>query len=169
MNPRLQLVQGDITQLDVDAIVNAANSSLLPGGGVCGAIHRAGGPAIAEACASIGHCPTGGAVITTGGNLMAPYVIHAVGPVWSGGEQNELQLLADAYRNSLLCAAEHHLQSVAFPNISTGIFGFPKEKAATIAIDAVHEFLHRHTVPHRVVFCCFDRENYDLYAKLLKY
>ncbi len=141
----LQVVHGDITRMEVDAVVNAANSGLLGGGGVDGAIHGAGGPAIGAACKAIrdakGGCPTGEAVITTGGLLPAPYVIHAVGPVWKGGAQNEDALLANAYRNSIRLAAEHHLRTVAFPNISTGIYGFPRERAADIAIRAVREAL----------------------------
>jgi O-acetyl-ADP-ribose deacetylase (regulator of RNase III) len=160
-------VQGDITQLKAGAIVNAANSSLLPGGGVCGAIHRAGGPAIAEACRAIGHCAEGEVVITTGGRLNAKYIIHAVGPVWQGGNHHEDQLLASAYRNSLLRAAEHQLSSIVFPNISTGIFGYPKERAAAIAVHTVQRFLEQHSVPAEVIFCCYDSDNYDLYRKLL--
>ncbi|HEY4110005.1 macro domain-containing protein [Puia sp.] len=141
MNLRIQLQQGDITKMTTDAIVNAANSLLLGGGGVDGAIHRAGGPAILDQCRAIrnrqGGCATGEAVITSGGNLPARYVIHTVGPVWQGGGNREEALLANAYRNSLQLAADHGLHSVAFPNISTGIF------------------------------VCFDRENYDLYAELL--
>jgi O-acetyl-ADP-ribose deacetylase (regulator of RNase III) len=168
----LQVVHGDITRMKVDAIVNAANSGLLGGGGVDGAIHRAGGPAIMEACRAIrdaeGGCPTGEAVITTGGLLPAPYVIHAVGPVWHGGGQNEDALLASAYRNSVKLAAKHHLRTLAFPNISTGIYGFPRERAADIAIAAVREALAEAPGIEQVTFVCFDDENYRLYRERLR-
>jgi O-acetyl-ADP-ribose deacetylase (regulator of RNase III) len=171
MRPRFQLLRGDITKIAADAIVNAANSSLLGGGGVDGAIHRAGGPAILEECQAIrarqGGCKTGEAVITTGGRLPARYVIHAVGPVWNGGLNGERELLAAAYRNSLRLAVEHGLSTVAFPNISTGIYGFPKEKAAEIAVATVTEFLGEHSELKQVLFVCFDQENYQLYAGLL--
>ncbi len=167
----LQVVHGDITRMEVDAIVNAANSGLLGGGGVDGAIHGAGGPAIMEACRAIrdaqGGCPTGEAVITTGGRLAAPYVIHAVGPVWHGGDQGEDELLANAYRNSIRLAAQHHLRRLAFPNISTGIYGFPRERAADIAIAAVREALAAAPEIEQVTFVCFDDENYRLYRERL--
>ncbi|MFS8975172.1 O-acetyl-ADP-ribose deacetylase [Cupriavidus necator] len=167
----LQVVHGDITRMEVDAIVNAANSGLLGGGGVDGAIHGAGGPAIMEACRAIrdaqGGCPTGEAVITTGGRLPAPYVIHAVGPVWHGGDQGEDELLANAYRNSIRLAAQHHLRRLAFPNISTGIYGFPRERAADIAIAAVREALAAAPEIEQVTFVCFDDENYRLYRERL--
>lgn len=167
MNERIQLIQGDITQLNVDAIVNAANNELLPGGGVCGAIHRAAGPALAEACRQVGHCATGHAVLTSGGNLKAKFVIHAVGPVWEGGNNKEPQLLAGAYRNSLRLAATHELKSIAFPNISTGIYGYPKEEAAQVAVRTVKDFLAQNEFPEKVIFCCFDEENMNIYRKLL--
>lgn len=165
-------IHDDITTLDVDAIVNAANSGLRGGGGVDGAIHRAGGPAIMEACRQIvarqGECPAGEAVITGGGKLKAPYVIHAVGPVWHGGNKGEDELLARAYHNSLLLAARHGLKSLAFPNISTGVYGFPKEPAAKIAITQVRLFARsKHPLPDEVIFCCFDPENHSLYTALL--
>ncbi|MEM5277669.1 O-acetyl-ADP-ribose deacetylase [Cupriavidus taiwanensis] len=167
----LQVVHGDITRMEVDAIVNAANSGLLGGGGVDGAIHGAGGPAIMEACRAIrdaqGGCPTGEAVITTGGRLPAPYVIHAVGPVWHGGGQNEDEQLANAYRNSIRVAAQHHLRTLAFPNLSTGIYGFPRERAADIAIAAVREALAGAPEIEQVTFVCFDDENYRLYRERL--
>lgn len=166
MNKRITVLRGDITQLEVDAIVNAANSGLLGGGGVDGVIHRAGGPAIMEECRAIGGCPTGEAVITTGGKLNARYVIHAVGPVWHGGDHQEDELLANAYRTSLKRAVENNVKSIAFPNISTGIYGFPKQRAAEIAIRSVNDFLHQHDSVKQVIFCCFDLENYDLYRKL---
>lgn len=168
---RIQVIQGDITKQSVDAIVNAANTSLLGGGGVDGAIHRAGGPAILEACRAIrakqGGCSVGEAVITTGGNLPAKYVIHTVGPVWNGGQKDEEELLASAYRNSLRLAVENGVKSLAFPNISTGIYHFPKDKAAAIAVHTVREFLSAHPQLEEVVFVCFDKENYDLYARMI--
>lgn len=171
MNPRIHLHQGDITRMTTDAIVNAANTSLLGGGGVDGAIHRAGGPAILEQCRAIrnrqGGCATGNAVITGGGNLKARFVIHAVGPVWQGGNKNEESLLADAYRNSLQLAAENNIRSIAFPNISTGIYGFPKDKAAAIAIEIVEAWLAANPSPEEVTFVCFDKENYEIYQRLL--
>ncbi len=171
MSPRIQLQQGDITKMHTDAIVNAANSSLLGGGGVDGAIHRAGGPEIEEQCRAIrdrqGGCPTGQAVITTGGRLPAKYVIHTVGPVWQGGRQDEEALLASAYRNSLRLAAEKGIRTIAFPNISTGIYGFPKDKAAVIAVQTVSAFLDGNALPQEVIFVCFDRENYTIYQSVL--
>jgi O-acetyl-ADP-ribose deacetylase (regulator of RNase III) len=162
------LRQGDITKVTVDAIVNAANSSLLGGGGVDGAIHRAGGPAILEECRNIrarqGGCATGEAVITSGGRLPAKYVIHTVGPVWNGGNKGEEELLAAAYRNSLILAVEHGIKTIAFPNISTGIYHFPKEKAAAVAVQTVKDFLADHPQIEQVTFVCFDQESYDLYA-----
>jgi O-acetyl-ADP-ribose deacetylase (regulator of RNase III) len=169
---RIEIKLGDITRLEADAIVNAANTSLLGGGGVDGAIHRAGGPAILEACRLIrdskGGCPTGEAVITTGGKLKAKYVIHTVGPVWNGGNKNEEQLLASAYRKSLSLANENNVQSIAFPNISTGIYGFPKQRAAEIAVKTVREHLLTEKIPALVIFCCYDRENYEIYSTLVK-
>lgn len=163
---RISIIQGDITQLQVDAIVNAANSGLRGGGGVDGAIHRAGGPAIMEACHKLGGCPTGEAVLTTGGNLKAKFVIHAVGPIWQGGNNNEKELLASAYRNSLNLAIENKITTIAFPNISTGIYGFPKDQAAKIALREVEKFLEQDQTLQQVIFCCFDLENYELYKKL---
>jgi len=168
---RIQVIQGDITKQPVDAIVNAANTSLLGGGGVDGAIHRAGGSVILEACRAIrakqGSCAVGEAVITTGGNLPAKYVIHTVGPVWNGGHKGEEELLASAYRNSLRLAVENGIRSLAFPNISTGIYHFPKEKAAGIAVHTVRDFLANHTEVEQVIFVCFDKENYDLYTRMM--
>jgi len=169
---RTELIQGDITRLDVDAIVNAANTSLMGGGGVDGAIHRAGGPKILEECMKIrnaqGGCPTGEAVITSGGKLKAKYIIHTVGPVWNGGSKNEETLLTNAYHNSLQLAAGKALKTVAFPNISTGIYGFPKQKAAEIAVSTVGEFLKSGTSIETVIFCCYDQENFEIYSTLLK-
>jgi O-acetyl-ADP-ribose deacetylase (regulator of RNase III) len=171
MNPRIILRQGDITKLKVDAIVNAANTSLLGGGGVDGAIHRAGGPAILEECRKIrnrqGGCEPGDAVITTAGNLPARYVIHTVGPVWQDGRHGEEELLASAYRSSLRLAVAHLLKTIAFPNISTGIFHFPKNMAAVIAVDTVSDFLEFDKELEHVIFVCYDEENYELYAALL--
>ena len=167
----IKLLLGDITRIEVDAIVNAANSSLLGGGGVDGAIHRAGGRAILDECRRIverqGGCRTGEAVITTAGKLPARYVIHTVGPVWHGGMNNEDQLLTNAYSNSLQLAADNGVKTIAFPNISTGVYGFPKERAANIAIEAVRKFLKNDKSLHEVVFVCFDRENHAIYERLL--
>jgi len=169
----LHLIQGDITKITADAIVNAANSSLLGGGGVDGAIHRAGGKAILEACIKIrdrqGGCKTGDAVITTAGNLPAKYVIHTVGPVWNGGKKGEETLLASAYRNSLRLAAENDVTSIAFPGISTGIYHFPKQRAAEIAIATTQDFLknNANTAIKKVIFVCFDAESYEIYERLL--
>lgn len=166
---KLQLIKGDITKIQADAIVNAANTSLLGGGGVDGAIHRAGGPAILEECIVIrnrqGGCTVGEAVMTTAGNLPSKYVIHTVGPVWNGGRKNEEALLRNAYTNSLTLAEENGLSSVAFPNISTGIYHFPKDKAAAIAVQAVRNFNAKSVTS--VTFVCFDEENYLLYNALL--
>jgi O-acetyl-ADP-ribose deacetylase (regulator of RNase III) len=164
--------KGDITKLQVDAIVNAANSSLMGGGGVDGAIHRAGGPIILEECMQIrnrqGGCKTGEAVITNAGNLPAKKVIHTVGPVWHGGNKNEPALLAACYTNSLKIAADNQLTTIAFPNISTGVYGYPKKEAAAIAVAAVKEFAGTHpAVFDEIIFVCFDDENHALYRQLL--
>ena len=166
----MKLVKGDITKLNVDAIVNAANSSLMGGGGVDGAIHRAGGPAILEDCRKIiarqGSCKTGEAVITTGGNLPASYVIHTVGPVWNNGNSGEALKLASCYRNSLALAKQHGVSSIAFPNISTGIYGYPKPEAAQIAVESVRTWLEETGAAMTIYFVCFDEENYQLYSAL---
>jgi O-acetyl-ADP-ribose deacetylase len=163
----ITLIQGDITQQDTEAIVNAANSSLMGGDGVDGAIHRAGGPAILEECEQIvanqGRCPTGQAVITTGGNLKAKYVIHTVGPVWRGGDNNEEQLLADAYRNSLALAHKHHIQNIAFPSISTGAYRFPIDQAARIALKTVDDFLTENPGLQEVRFILFSEQDLIIY------
>ncbi len=151
----IEIYAGDITQLDVDAIVNAANEALVPGGGVCGAIHRAAGPELAEACARIGRCPTGGARITPGFALKARHVIHAVGPVWQGGTEDEADLLASAYRCSLDLAKRHGLASIAFPAISTGVYGYPAGPAAEIAVGTLCGWLATEDGLARVVFCVF--------------
>ncbi len=170
-NIRLQLVQGDITKQEVDAIANAANSSLLGGGGVDGAIHRAGGPAILEECKQIrarqGGCPTGDAVITTAGNLPARYVIHTVGPVWRGGNSDEPELLANCYRNSLELAVEHGIRTIAFPSISTGVYGYPVDQAARVAIKTVIEFLEQEPPLDEVRLVLFDCVTYQAYETAL--
>jgi O-acetyl-ADP-ribose deacetylase len=165
-------IQGDITKIPVDAIVNAANSTLMGGGGVDGAIHRAGGPEILEDCKRIvsehGECLTGEAVITSAGHLPAKYVIHTVGPVWKGENGEEENLLRNAYQNSLQLAVENEVKTIAFPNISTGVYGFPKKKAAKIAISAVKEFLQKYDSIEQVVFVCFDKENEEIYKKMIE-
>ena len=167
----MELIRGDITLIQADAIVNAANTSLLGGGGVDGAIHKAGGPAILEECQQIrnrqGGCKVGEAVITTGGRLPAKFVIHTVGPFWNDGKNNEESLLAMAYTNSLKLAVEHNIQSIAFPNISTGIYHFPKPKAAQIAVETVGAFLATSEKIKKVIFVCYDEENYTIYKDLL--
>lgn len=168
----LELIQGDITKAQVDAIVNAANSALVGGGGVDGAIRRAGGDAIEQACAEIrsreGGCPTGKAVITPGGNLHAKYVIHTVGPVWEGGDSGEAELLASCYQESLRLAAENGVQSIAFPSISTGIYGYPTEKAAVVALTAVKELvLQSNAVPTTIQFVLFDEATHTCYLDAL--
>ena len=171
MTARIKLLKGDITKLQVDAIVNAANTSLLGGGGVDGAIHRAGGKAILDECVRIrnkqGGCAVGEAVITTAGNMPAKYVIHTVGPVWSKSNTGANALLCNAYRNSLQLAAENNVKTIAFPNISTGIYGFPKDEAAEVAVKTVKDFLWSNQKIDQVIFVCFDEENYDIYEKLL--
>ncbi|HNT41102.1 MAG TPA: O-acetyl-ADP-ribose deacetylase [Tenuifilaceae bacterium] len=163
----VELVKGDITLMDVDAIVNAANESLLGGGGVDGAIHRAAGPQLLAECRTLGGCPTGEARITRGYNLKARYIIHTVGPVWHGGSRGEAKLLASAYWNSLLLAADYSLKSIAFPNISTGVYGYPKKEAAEIATRTVNEFKQQNLYPERVVFVCFDDDSYQIYKEML--
>ncbi|NML58259.1 O-acetyl-ADP-ribose deacetylase [Chryseobacterium sp. RJ-7-14] len=170
MNMKIELIKGDITKVEADAIVNAANSSLLGGGGVDGAIHRAGGKQILEECIEIrnkqGKCKTGEAVVTTAGNLPAKYVIHTVGPVWNGDEEKESKLLTNCYKNSLKLAESLGVKTIAFPNISTGIYRFPKELAAKIAIHEVKNF--KSEIIEKVIFICFDDENAEIYRTLLK-
>jgi len=168
----LELIQGDITKAEVDAIVNAANSELIGGGGVDGAIRRAGGAAIENACAEIrrreGGCPTGKAVITPGGDLYAKYVIHTVGPVWEGGNSGEAELLASCYQESLRLAVENRIRSVAFPSISTGIYGYPTEKAAVVALTAVKEFVEQNnTALITIQFILFDEATRTCYEDAL--
>lgn len=168
---RIELLQGDITKLEIDAIVNAANSELMGGGGVDGAIHRAAGPQLLEECLKIRErqdgCPPGEAVITSGGNLKVKFVIHAVGPIWMEGKHEEDQLLAKAYRSSLELAVSNSVKTIAFPNISTGIYNFPKKRAAEIAVREVNDFLSNDETIEKVIFCCFDEENYNLYDQML--
>jgi len=170
---QIESILADITTLTLDAIVNAANSSLMGGGGVDGAIHYAAGPELLKECIKIAEsrrpnepCPAGNAVITGAGELPAKYVIHTVGPVWRGGTNGEPELLASCYRKSLLLAEENGIESIAFPNISTGIFGYPKDKAAKVAINTVRETLKETPIIKKVVFVCFDKENYSLYNSL---
>lgn len=163
----IHVLQGDITKFEGDTIVNAANRSLLGGGGVDGAIHHAAGPELLEECRSLGGCATGDAKMTLGYRLPARYIIHAVGPVWHGGEKGESELLSSCYRRSLELAREKGLRSIAFPNISTGIYGFPKDLAAGIAIKTVKDFLENdHAL--EVWFYCYDTQNYGLYRKHLE-
>jgi O-acetyl-ADP-ribose deacetylase (regulator of RNase III) len=168
MSGRLQIVEGDITEVDVDAIVNAANSSLLGGGGVDGAIHRAAGKKLLEECKALGGCETGRAKITKGYNLKARYVIHTVGPVWGDEDGNEDDLLASCYRNSLQLAAEHGLTSIAFPSISTGAFGFPMDRAARIAIREVQTFLGANRGIEKVLLVCFGQEALRIHQAALR-
>jgi O-acetyl-ADP-ribose deacetylase len=165
MRDLIEIVEGDITKLDVDAIVNAANRTLLGGGGVDGAIHRAAGPGLRAACAKIGGCETGNAKITPGFGLKARYIIHTVGPVWGGGERGEDQLLAACYRTSFALAREQGLASIAYPAISTGAYGFPPDRAARIALRTVLAALAEPSSIERVVFCCFrtdSRKHHDI-------
>ena len=166
-NTDIEVALGDITKLDVDAIVNAANKSLLGGGGVDGAIHRAAGKELLRECETLGGCGTGDAKITRGYKLAARYVIHAVGPRWSGGHRDEDAKLASCYRRSLEIAAEHDLKSIAFPAISTGIYGFPPERAAPLVVNTVHDALARISI-ERVIFCCFWRGSAELHIGALK-
>ena len=164
----MKAIIGDITALEADTIVNAANSALLGGGGVDGAIHRAAGPGLLEACRSLGGCKTGEAKITGGYKLPAKHVIHTVGPVWYGGNKNESELLSRCDRNSLEIARKNGFKSIAFPCISTGVYGYPPQEAAEIAVKTVREFLDKTKSGIEVTFCCFSRQDLDIYAELLR-
>jgi O-acetyl-ADP-ribose deacetylase (regulator of RNase III) len=168
MEERIEIVQGDITKLQVDAVVNAANSSLLGGGGVDGAIHRAAGPQLVEACRTLHGCRTGEAKITGGYNLPAKYVIHTVGPVWQDGGANEDALLAGCYRNALAQAQKHDIKTIAFPAISTGIYRFPVERATRIAVAETKRFLENSVLPEKVIFVCFSQDVYQIYRQTLQ-
>ena len=167
ITPQLRAAKADITTLPVDAIVNAANSSLLAGGGVCGAIHRAAGPELEQECRARGGCETGDARLTRGYRLPAKFVIHAVGPVWHGGGSGEAALLASCYRRSLEIAAGAGIRSIAFPGISTGIFGYPIDSAAAIAVRTVNESLREFRTIEEVIFCCFSADDLAIYETLL--
>jgi O-acetyl-ADP-ribose deacetylase len=162
---RLAAINADITTLKVDAIVNAANSSLLGGGGVDGAIHRAAGPELLAECSTLNGCKTGDAKITNGYRLPARHVIHAVGPVWHGGGKGKAELLASCYRRSLEIARDHGLGTIAFPSISTGVYGYPKDEAARIAVNTCARFLSANPLPEKVIFCCFDEAAKDMHAR----
>ena len=164
---RVSVIEGDITKVQVDAIVNAANTSLLGGGGVDGAIHRAAGPELLAECRTLGGCPTGEARITAGYRLTAKHVIHTVGPIWGGGDRGEPELLARCYRNSLALATEHQVQNIAFPAISCGIYGYPIQDACQIAVRETLSYLHTNDFPESVTFVCFGRETYDAYRAAL--
>ena len=168
MHERISLLQGDITTLAVDAIVNAANSSLLGGGGVDGAIHRAAGRGLLDECRTLGGCSTGDAKITKGYRLLAKHVIHTVGPVWGGGTRGADDSLASCYRRSLEVAVENGVKTIAFPCISTGVYGFPQERAAKIAVREVREFLGKNQSIEKVVFVCFLGRDFQIYSELLK-
>jgi len=165
---KIELIWGDITEIKVDAIVNAANNSLLGGGGVDGAIHDVAGDELLQECEKLGGCDTGDAKITKGYNLPAKHVIHAVGPVWRGGHANENSLLASCYKKSLEIASEYGLKSVAFPNISTGVYRFPLDKAADIAISEVRDYLENHHEIEKVIFVAFSKSNFDIYKEKLE-
>ena len=167
MKNKIEVHNGDITKLTVDAIVNAANTSLLGGGGVDGAIHRAAGPELLEFNRKLGGCPTGEAKISPGFNLPAKYIIHTVGPVWNGGKNNEDILLANCYKNSLKLAVENKIKTIALPAISTGVYRFPLDRATKIAFNEVRKFLEKNASIERVIFVCFDEETYEGYRKTL--
>jgi O-acetyl-ADP-ribose deacetylase (regulator of RNase III) len=164
---RVELVKGDITSLEVDAIVNAANNTLLGGGGVDGAIHRAAGPELFKECEELKGCETGEAKITNGYKLKAKHVIHTVGPIWHGGYRDEHETLASCYQSSLILAKKHKIKTIAFPGISTGVYGFPKDLAALIAVNESKRFLNKNTFPEKVIFVAYDDESYETYRKLL--
>lgn len=163
----IELLKGDITKLEVDAIVNAANRTLLGGGGVDGAIHKAAGIELLKECKTLNGCNTGEAKLTYAYNLPAKYVIHTVGPIWKGGHKNEVKLLADCYKKSLELAVKRKIKTIAFPSISTGIYGFPKEKASKIAFETIDKFQNNNNKIRKIIFCTFDEDNFKLYKKLL--
>lgn len=165
---KIELIQGDITRQPVETIVNAANTTLLGGGGVDGAIHRAAGPELLEECRKLGGCPTGEARLTKGYKLPARYVIHTVGPVWTGGRNREEELLRNCYRNSLALARQHEIRTLAFPSISTGAYRFPIERASRIAVETVRECLKEMRGIEKVIFVCFSKVDYDVYQKVLQ-
>lgn len=167
MSTRIQIQQGDITQQIVNAIVNAANTSLLGGGGVDGAIHREAGPELLEFNRKLGGCKTGEAKISPGFKLPSKFIIHTVGPVWTGGQNNEDNLLANCYKNSLKLAVENKIKTIAFPAISTGVYRFPLERATKIAVEEVKKFLEKNKSVEKVIFVCFDEETYQVYEKIL--
>lgn len=169
MESKLELYKGDITNLNVDAIVNAANTSLLGGGGVDGAIHRAAGHELLEYNQRLGGCTTGEAKISPGFKLPAKYIIHTVGPVWNGGKNNEDKLLANCYKNSLKLAAENNIKTIAFPSVSTGVYRFPVERASKIAVKEVKDFLEKDSPIEKVIFVCFDDRTYEIYNEILKH
>jgi O-acetyl-ADP-ribose deacetylase (regulator of RNase III) len=164
---RVELIKGDITNLDVEAIVNAANNSLLGGGGVDGAIHKAAGPELFKECESLKGCTTGQAKMTKGYKLKAKHIIHTVGPVWYGGYRDEPDLLASCYQSSLKLAKENKIKTIAFPGISTGIYGFPKDLAAIIAINETKRFINKYSYPQKVIFVAYDDDSFETYRKLL--
>ncbi len=166
MNNKIEIHKGDITKLKVDAIVNAANTSLLGGGGVDGAIHRAAGPELLEYNRRLGGCRTGEAKMSPGFNLPAKYIIHTVGPIWNGGKNNEDQLLENCYNNSLKLADENNIKSIAFPAISTGVYGFPLERATKIAVKTVKQFLKEESSIEKVIFVCFSEHDYNVYKEV---
>lgn len=167
MDTRIEIYKGDITKLRVYAIVNAANTSLLGGGGVDGAIHKAAGPKLLEYNKNLGGCQTGEAKISPGFKLRAKYIIHTVGPIWNGGSNNEDELLANCYRNSLKLAVENNIKTIAFPSISTGVYRFPVERASKIAAEEVKDFLENNSSVEKVIFVCFDEKTYEEYISLL--
>ncbi len=171
IDDRIIVLKGDITTLGTEAIVNAANKSLMGGGGVDGAIHRAAGPKLEDECkrviSKLGECRSGEAVITSAGDMHSKYVIHTVGPVWQGGTKNEAQKLALCYRNSLSLAEDYHISEVAIPNVSTGVYGYPKKEAAEIAVTTVNKYLRSSKSLKKVIFVCFDDENYQIYNNLI--